>query len=61
MFTTAIGLRGQAKPERHAAAKPVRLAALLGALILVSVAVNTLIVIADANLRPRSPITQITG
>jgi hypothetical protein len=39
----------------------VRLAALLGALILVSVAVNTLIAIADANLRPRSPITQITG
>jgi hypothetical protein len=61
MFTTAIGLRGQAKPERHIAAKPVRLAALLGALILVSVAVNALIIIADSNLRPRSPITEITG
>jgi hypothetical protein len=61
MVATAIGLRGQARPERHTAAKPLPLAALVGALILVSVAVNTLIVIADANLRPRSPITQITG
>jgi hypothetical protein len=61
MFATAIGLSGQAKAERHAAAKPVQLAALLGALILVSVAVNTLIVIADGKLRPRPPITDITG
>jgi hypothetical protein len=38
-----------------------RLAALLGALILVSVAVEALIIIADGNLRPRSPITEITG
>ena len=61
MFTTAIGLRGQARPERHTAAKPLRLAALLGALILVSVAVNGLIIIADTNLRQRSPVTEITG
>jgi hypothetical protein len=61
MFTTAIGLRGQAKPRGRAFTKAMRSAALLGALILVSVAVNASIVIADGNLRPRPPITEITG
>jgi hypothetical protein len=61
MVATAIGLRGQARPERHTAAKPLPLAALVGALILVSVAVNGLIIIADGNLRQRSLTTEITG
>ena len=54
MFTTAIGLRGQANHEGRVHSKAMRSAALLGALILVSVAVNALIAIADRNLRQRS-------
>jgi hypothetical protein len=61
MFTTAIGLRGQAKPRGRASTKAMRSAALLGALIFISVAVNALIVVADGTLRPRPPITEITG
>jgi hypothetical protein len=49
MFTTAIGLRGQAKG--HVPSKTPRAAALLGVLILVSVAVNGLIVVVDGSLR----------
>jgi hypothetical protein len=47
--TTAIGLGGQAKG--HVPSKTPRAAALLGVLILVSVAVNGLIVVADGSLR----------
>lgn len=54
MFTMAMRLRGQAKPEGWAPTKGVRLAALLGALILMSVTVNALVVFADSNTRPRS-------
>ena len=60
MFTTAMGLRGQANPEERVAAKSVRLAALLGTLILVSVAVNTLVVVADSNLRPHPATTEFS-
>ena len=59
MFTTAIGLRGQANPNGWAHTKAMRSAALLGALILVSVAVNALIVIADGNLRERPSTVEI--
>ena len=51
MFTTAIGLRGQANNERWVATKPVAACRMLGTLILVGVAVNATIVIADSNLR----------
>jgi hypothetical protein len=51
MFTMALGLRGQAKQE--VPTKAMRLAALLGTLILVSVAVNALIVVAHSNARAR--------
>jgi hypothetical protein len=54
MFTMAMGLRGQAKQQEWAPSKALRLAALLGTLILVSVAVNALIVVADSNARARS-------
>jgi hypothetical protein len=53
MFTMAIGLRGQARHMERVPAKAVRLAALLGTLILVSVAVNALIVVADSIARTR--------
>ena len=59
MFTTAAGLRGQANPERWVARKSARFAALLGALVLLSVAVNALIVIA-ATSWPQSPTLQVT-
>jgi hypothetical protein len=49
MFMAAIGLRGQT--EGHAPSKTPLAAALLGILILVSVAVNGLIVVADGTLR----------
>jgi hypothetical protein len=55
MFTTAVGLRGQASPDGRVARKPVRLAALLGALILTSVAVNALIVVAGSPARQHHP------
>jgi hypothetical protein len=51
MFTTANGLRGKANPKGHVPAKTTRAAALLGALILASIAVNAMIVVADASLR----------
>ena len=54
MFTMAIGLKGQARHAGRMPAKAMRLAALLGALILLSVAVNALTILADGNLRPRS-------
>jgi hypothetical protein len=53
MFAMAICLRGQAKHEGPTRA--MRLAALLGVLILTSVAVNALIVVADSNVRLKSP------
>ena len=53
MFTMAMGLRGQAKHEARVPSKAVRLAVLLGTLILMSVAVNGLIVLADSNGRAR--------
>jgi len=54
MFTMAIGLRGQDRHEGWAPTKVMRLTALLGMLILVSAAVNALILLADSNPRPRS-------
>ena len=53
MFTMAIGLRGQANHEEWLPAKAVRLAALLGALILISLSVNALVIFAGSNARPR--------
>lgn len=47
MFTMAIGLRGPANPKRPVATKPTRVAAAFGTLLLVSIAVNALIVVAD--------------
>jgi hypothetical protein len=54
MFTMAMGLRGQAKHQEQLPVKAVRCAALLGMLILVSIAVNALTIYADAKLRQRS-------
>jgi hypothetical protein len=59
MFTTVAGLRRQVDPDGRVARKPARLAALLGALALMSVAVNALIVIAGTS-RHQSPAVQIT-
>jgi hypothetical protein len=47
MFTMAHGLRGQTTTEGLVPAKAVRLAALLGVLVLTSVAVNALVIHAD--------------
>jgi hypothetical protein len=57
MFTMAIGLRGQAKSEKWMPTKALRLAALLGALVLVSIAVEALTVLAHSNLRQQSSST----
>jgi hypothetical protein len=57
MFTTAIGLRGQAKHEERVPAKAMRLAAVLGTLILVGIAVNALIIVAAGTARPSSAVT----
>jgi hypothetical protein len=46
MFTTAVGLGGRAKTKRHVPTKATRASALLGALILVSIAINGLIIVA---------------
>jgi hypothetical protein len=55
MFTMATGgLRGQAKHREWSPTKAVRLAALLGTLVLVSIAVNGLIILADGSKRARS-------
>ena len=54
MFTMAMGLRGQAKPETMGSHKAVRLAAVLGSLILASVAVNSAIILADRNPQAQS-------
>jgi hypothetical protein len=51
MFTMANGLRGQANPKGHVPTKTTRATALLGTLILVSIAVNALIIVADGSLR----------
>jgi hypothetical protein len=57
MFTMASGLRGQAQREGSVPAKSVRLAALLGTLVLMSIAVNALAIFADGNARQRSSAT----
>ena len=53
MFTMAIGLRGQTRHDGLRPTKAVRLAALLGALILTSVSVIAFTIFADRNLRQR--------
>jgi hypothetical protein len=57
MFTMASGLRGQAQRERWVPTKSVRLAALLGTLVLMSIAVNALTIFADSNARQSSSTT----
>ena len=56
MFTMAIGPRGQAQRKGWEPTKAVRLAALLGALILMSIAVNALTIFADSTLRHPSSV-----
>ena len=56
MFTMAPGLKEQANPEWWMPTKALRLAALLGALILVSVAVNALTILAHDNLYLQSSL-----
>jgi hypothetical protein len=51
MFTMAVGHRGRANPERWMRKKAARYAAVLGILLLTSIAVNTLTILADRNLR----------
>jgi hypothetical protein len=51
MFTMAIGPRGQAQRKGWEPTKAVRLAALLGALVLMSIAVNALTMFADSKSR----------
>jgi hypothetical protein len=58
MFTTANGPRGQANLEGHVPTKTMRAAALLGTLILVSIAVNALIIVADRSLRQPDSIAE---
>jgi hypothetical protein len=57
MLTMAIGLRGQAQRKGSVPTKSVRLAALLGSLVLMSIAVNALIIFADSNARQSSSAT----
>jgi hypothetical protein len=57
MFTMAIGQRGQAQRKTSVPTKSVRLAALLGILVLMSIAVNALTIFADSNARRRSLAT----
>jgi hypothetical protein len=57
MFTLASGLRGQAQREGSVPTKSVRLAALLGALVLMSITVNALTIGADSNVRRHSSAT----
>jgi hypothetical protein len=54
MFTMAIDLRGQTTTQGLLTAKAVRLAALLGALVLMSTAINGLVILADNNPSQRS-------
>ncbi len=54
MFTMALGLGGQAQHKEPVSTKSVRVGALLGALVLTSIAVNALIVVADSTVRKRS-------
>jgi hypothetical protein len=57
MFTMASGLRGQAQREGPVPTKSLRRAALLGTVVLMSIAVNALIIVADSNARQRSSAT----
>jgi hypothetical protein len=57
MFAMASGLRGQAQRGGSVPTKSVRLAALLGTLVLMSIAVNALIIFADSNARHSSSAT----
>jgi uncharacterized membrane protein len=59
MFTTANGLTGQANLKGHIAGRPVRLTAVLGVLLVTSVLVNAAIILADAGIRERAPVTQL--
>ena len=54
MFTMDLGLRGQTRHDGLLPTKAVRLAALLGALILTSVSVIAFTIFADRNLRQRA-------
>jgi hypothetical protein len=54
----ATGLRGQANHEEWVGAKAVRAAALLITLILISIAVNALVVFPDSSVRQRSTGSQ---
>jgi hypothetical protein len=56
MFTTALGQKGPARQEWAVFAKTARAVAVLGFLILISVAVNALTIFADSKLR-RQPWT----
>jgi hypothetical protein len=54
MFTTHNGLGGHAARAKKQPTKATRLAALLGALLVVSLSVNALTILAHGNLRQRS-------
>ena len=51
MFTMATGLRGQAQRQGWMPTKTTRLAALVGTLVLMSVAVNAFVHFADSTVR----------
>jgi hypothetical protein len=55
MCTIAIGQRGLASPRGWVSKKAVRLAALLGTLVVISVTLNALIIAADSDFRRQSP------
>jgi hypothetical protein len=57
MSMMAIGLRGQAQRNGSVSTKSVRLAALVGTLVLMSIAVNALTIFADSNARQPSSTT----
>jgi hypothetical protein len=54
MFTTHHGSSGHAARSERRPTKVLRLAALLGTLFVVSIAVNALIILADSNIRQPS-------
>jgi hypothetical protein len=54
MFAMALGPRGLAQRKEWMPTKTVRFAALLGTLVLMSIAVNALTIFADSSVRQRS-------
>jgi hypothetical protein len=61
MFTMAIGQPRRDKTERRASRKALRIALVLGILVLLSAAVNTLTIVADGGLRRQFSTVEATS